>query len=276
MSATINPKFVTDLPSDVQKLVANYFTTNDLNSCMRVSKLWNHLFASDTMWEPIADQFNIKKIKKQENTPIHQFVLNSPVLNWLSEPLKFIILNTIPNNEYKTLVYKKIKADMLSNYSKEFVKALGGPFAVNRLPLIHVTDDDTSFSATYGIAQEYFSAPIVRAVLETDQSTEHFILFRIKDNSKEKLYRTALHFTACDTDAHIIGNVHGCDDMILGCLCTTANGLKFQLNRLQRLVQKKPVGVLIEDHELRPFGMSVNYSEGPTVTISGQSILELC
>jgi hypothetical protein len=90
---------ITGFSKDVQHLVAEYLTMQDLNKCMRVSQVWQNLFSSDFMWEPIAKKFDIKK---KELNSFHQFV-NATVVNYLPNFFKNQLLN-----DYKSLAYQKL------------------------------------------------------------------------------------------------------------------------------------------------------------------------
>jgi hypothetical protein len=47
MTIITNPS-ITDCPKDVQPLVAEYLTIQDLSRCTRVSQAWQNLFSSDS------------------------------------------------------------------------------------------------------------------------------------------------------------------------------------------------------------------------------------
>ncbi len=268
----INPLLLTDLPSDVQNYIANYLGITGLNSCMRVSKLWEQLFQSDTMWEPIAQKLNIKK---KEKSLVHQFVINSLILNWLPRNLGYL------QNEYKTLVRQKLLEEDEKNeaeFPEVIVKLLGGSDAFRRLPLlqlplIHITGGIIGIE----MKEEYFSAPVVRAIHKyenEEQDPECYILFRIKNNITGEVHCEGLNLyfdnEVLAWSSPLMLEVHPLQNkkkILFKGICYPPDDNS--LDRLQRIIQRKPVGLIIDK-------INNQYIEGPSTTSNGKSVLELC
>ena len=254
---------LTNLPIELQTCIANYLNMDDLSSCMRVSKLWNQLFQSDTMWEPIARQLHIGK---QETNPIHQFIINSPILNWFPKTLGFL------QNDYKTLIHQKfIKEDTVieRKFPKSIVEAFGGSDAFRRYPLIELP-----LTSIIGMEfqEEHFSAPVIRAICNhLDRYRVCYILFRIRNNLTGQIHCEALYLFCPDGNFFSFppsfhANSRECvlfDKNVCRPACDNS------FNRIQKLIQGKPVGLIVDK-------INDQFIEGPSTTSDGKSVLELC
>jgi hypothetical protein len=265
----ITNQLITGFPKDVQHLVAEYLTIQDLNQCMRVSHVWQNLFDSDVMWEPIAKKFDIQKA---EINSIHKFVIEKTnIVNYLPDLLKNQLLN-----DYKSLTHQKLssaKQDYQKKYP-EFVKVFDGITAIRHLPTVETTFDKLTNEYNYEAYQfddKHFTSPIVRAIVKwDDNSKEDFILLRIRNNSTNVIYLDAISFHSyfrvrCFTTTHTRPH----NRIICPMNCST-NVTEEKLNRLQRLIQGKPIGMIVTeigDHHI---------IEGDKTIDNGKSTLELC
>jgi Dynamin GTPase effector domain len=274
----ITNQLITGFPKDVQHLVAEYLTRQDLNECMRVSQAWQNLFSSDVMWEPITKKFDIKK---KELNSFHQFV-NATIVNYIPNFVKATIVDYIPNfvknqflNDYKSLAYQKLlleEQDFQKKYP-EFVKVFDGITAIRHLPTIEVTPDElinehNGFTDFYYFDYKHFTSPIVRAIVKWgDNSKTDFILLRIRNNATGEIYRDAISvYSLLEKMRFFKIDITRPHDRVI---CSTYSDMTAEkLDRLQRLIQGKPVGII--DTEER-----YSIVEGPKTIANGNSTLEL-
>jgi hypothetical protein len=262
----ITNALITGFPKDLQqRLVTKYLTMRDLNKCMRVSQAWQNLFSSDVMWEPIAEKFDIKK---KEFNSFHHFV-NATVVNYIPNFLKNQFLN-----DYKSLVCQKLsyeEQDFQMKYP-EFVEMFDGITAIRHLPTIEITSDKlihehSGLKELYYFDSKHFTSPIVRAIVKwDDNSKEDFILLRIRNNSTNVIYLDAISFHSyfrvrCFTIDHTRRH-----NRVICSMYSDVTAEK--LDRLQRLIQGKPIGML--DTEER-----YSIVEGHKTIANGKSTLEL-
>jgi hypothetical protein len=262
---------ITGFPEELQHLVAEYLTMQDLNQCTRVSHVWQNLFDSDGMWEPIAKKFNIKK---KEINSFHQFV-NTTIVNHLPNFFKIKLLN-----DYKSLVCQKFlleEEDIQRKCPKEFLEVFGGVTAIRNLPSIEITFNELIIEL-YGLREffsfktEHFSSPIVRATLKDDNSEKFFILFRIRNNETRKIYRDAISFYYSSGRRFFNLDHTKPPQRIIS--PEYSNVSQEKLDRLQRLIQRKPVGIInMEGPYCIMQESRTIYSKGVD---SGKSVLELC
>ena len=249
---------LTNMPIELQNHIANYFKMDDLSSCMRVSKLWNQLFQSDTMWEPIARQLHIRK---QEINPIHQIIINSPILNWFPKTLGVL------QNDYKTIIHQKfLKEDSVieRKFPKAIVDAFGGSDAFRRYPLIELPL--TIYNGRQ-YQEEHFSAPVVRAICNHIDS--YRILFRIRNNITGKVHCEALYLQENCFFSYLPPFQERPKKAVLFDKNICRPFYDNSVNRLQRIIQRKPVGLLVDQ-------INKQFIEGPSTTSDGKSVLELC
>jgi hypothetical protein len=265
----ITNALISGFPKDLQqRLVAEYLTMQDLNKCMRVSHVWQNLFSSDVMWEPIAEKFDIKK---KELNSFHQFV-NANVVNYLPNFVKTKLLN-----DYKSLVYQKLLLDEQDFQKKypEFVKVFDGITAIRHLPTIEVTPDKLiyeydSFTDFYYFDYKHFTSPIVRAIVKWgDNSKTDFILLRIRNNATGEIYRDAISVYSLLEKMRFfkIDSTRPHDRVICPAYSDVTEA---KLDRLQRLIQGKPVGIIDVDKEKK-----YRIVEGHKTIDNGKSTLEL-
>jgi hypothetical protein len=262
MTIITNPS-ITDCPKDVQPLVAEYLTIQDLSRCTRVSQAWQNLFSSDIMWKPIAKKFDIQK---EEINSIHKFVIEKTnIVNYLPNFLKNQLLN-----DYKSLTYQK-----LSYYQKnypEFLKVFDGITAIRRLPATEITDNLIN-NKTRHLNSKYFTSPIVRAILKNNYISYEieFILLRIRNNATGEIYRDAISFGSSGGKRYfrtVFTAPHNRVICPMNFSSTSATVTEEKLNRLQRLIQGKPVGIITELEWDR-------IVEGDKTIDNGKSTLEL-
>ena len=271
----ITNSLITELPFDLQHHVAEYLTMPDLNKCMQVSQAWKNLFSSDVMWRPIAKEFKVEKI---ELNSIHQFI-NSAIIKYLPDFFRSKL------NDYKSLTYQKIvlEKEYFQKKYPEFMEVFDGITAILHLPTIEMTSDEmiverglSGLLESYYFRDKYFTSPIVRVIFkendvrvifkESDDSQRDFILLRIRNNATGKIYLDAISFFP-------LGGMR-CFSMLnirpgQGVICSLyLDVTKERLNRLQRLIQGKPVGVILGETRY-----SIN--EGPKTIENKKSTLEL-
>jgi hypothetical protein len=279
MTLITNPS-ITSFPEDLQHLVAKYLTMQDLNKCMRVSQVWQNLFSSDVMWEPIAKKVDIKK---KELNSFHQFV-NATVVNYLPNFVKATVVDYIPNfvknqllNDYKSLAYQKLlleEQDFQKKYP-EFVKLFDGITAIRHLPTIEVTPDElinehNGFTDFYYFDYKHFTSPIVRAIVKGgDNSKTDFILLRIRNNATGEIYRDAISvYSIVEKIRFFKIDFTRAHDRVI---CPAYSDVtEAKLDRLQRLIQGKPVGIIDIDKEKK-----YRLVEGHKTIDNGKSTLEL-
>jgi hypothetical protein len=283
MSIMITTALITSFPEDLQHLVAKYLTMQDLNKCMRVSHVWQNLFDSDGMWEPIAKKFDIKK---KELNSFHQFV-NATIVSHLPNFFKIKLLN-----DYKSLVYQELlleEEDIQRRYPKEFLEVFGGATVIRKLPSLEITpedlmpeiiSDDLNYESYVRMGlkdlcyfkDEHFFAPVVRLTLKRESFSEIFILFRIRDNETGTIYRDAISFFSLDKERYFtIDHVRSGQRIIA---TIYSNVTQEKLDRLQRLIQGKPVGIVTREG---PNGIIEESRTTCSTGIDiGKSILELC
>lgn len=256
------------LPREIKCMVTEYLTINDLSNCFSVSHTWKNLFDSDVIWEPIAKKF---KVKKKEINSAHRFLIETPkIFNWIPSKLK----NYLSNN-YKNLIHQRFlleENNIQKKHPKEFSEVFGGARAIRRLPSIEITFDElihenNGLGSFFRFKDEHFSSPIVRATLKRHDNSENcYMLFRIINNETGAIYRDAISFFWVGMG--FFENVRTKPEQRVICphYCY---GTKEKLNRLQRLIQRKPVGVIVED---TPYTIV----EGEKTTADKKSVLELC
>ena len=247
---------LTNLPIELQTCIADYLNMDDLSSCTRVSSLWKKLFESDTMWEPIA---RLLPFRKQETNHIHQFIINSTILNWFPKTLGIL------QNDYKTLIHQKfLKEDTVieTKFPKVIVEAFGSSDAFRRYPLLELP---LTHIIGMEFQEEHFSAPVIRAI--SNHKWYCYILLRIRNNLTGQIHCEALYlfqdgnffsFSPPPFHARVL-----VDNSVCRPSCDNS------LNRLQRLIQRKPVGLIVDK-------INNQFIEGPSTTSDGKSVLELC
>ncbi len=248
------------LPIELHNHIANHLNMDDLSSCMRVSKLWNQLFESDIMWESIARRLHIGK---QEINPIHQIIINSPILNWFPKTIGVL------QNDYKTLIHQKfLKEDTVieTKFPKVIVEAFGGSDAFRRYPLIELP-----LTSIIGMEfqEEHFSAPVIRAICtHSDLYRIGYILFRIRNNLTGKIHCEVLYLQE-DYFFSFSPPLTKPREGVLFDKTICRPSCDNSLNRLQRLIQRKPVGLIVDK-------INNQFIEGPSTTSDCKSVLELC
>jgi hypothetical protein len=285
---------ITGFPEELHHLVAKYLTMQDLNKCMRVSHVWQNLFSSNVMWEPIAKKLDIKK---KELNSFHQFV-NATVVNYIPNFVKATIVYYVPNfvknqllNDDKSLVCQKLSSEEQDFQKKypEFVKVFDGITAIRHLPTIEITpedlmpeiiSDDLNYESYVRMGlkdlcyfkDEHFFAPVVRLTLKRESFSEIFILFRIRDNETGTIYRDAISFFSLGKERYFtIDHVRSGHRIIA---TIYSNVTQERLDRLQRLIQGKPVGMVTWEG---PNGIIEESRTTCSTGIDiGKSILELC
>lgn len=257
-----------DLPAELQYQLTEYLTIEDLSVCSRVCRTWRALFDSDVMWEMTAKRLKIKKI--EVDSYFHSLIKNVPfICNWL------------PNNNYKYLVQQKflLEVEEIQNqFPEEFLEVFGGAKAIQRLPYVEITIDDMIMEQGvmrrfYYFKDEHFSSPMTRTMV----NGQPFILFRIRNNETGEVYRNAVSFFSVGGDAASfffvarlrcfnIDNTRYNQRVICQCYARVSMD---KLNRLQRLIQRQPVGLINKED-------SYYIVEGPKITHDNKSVLELC
>lgn len=268
MSPTTNKSLI-DLPKDIQYELVKYLTVKDLSSCLLVSHAWKNIFGSDILWEPIAKRLGIKKL---QTNSIHQFLIETPLLfNCLPISLKNYLVN-----DYKSLIRQKFlleEENIRQTYPAEFLEVFGGAKAIQRLPAIEITFDDlihenNGFRDFYRFKDEHFSSPVVRATLKRNDNSEmYIILFRIINNTTGKIYRDAISFHSIAGMRFFETDATRREQRVI-CPCYS-DVTKEKLNRLQRLIQREPVGIIVEQERYA-------IAEGLKTTSDKKSVLELC
>lgn len=264
----VSNRLLIDFPGEIQQQIVQYLTINDLNNCSRVSHLWKNLFDSDLMWEPIAKKMGIKKL---DISLMHQFVIETPSLfNWFPNFLKCYL-----SNDYKFLIKKKIVLEeekIKKKYPKEFLQIFNGPKAIQRLPAIEINLNEmicihNGYRHFYYFKDEYFSSPIQRVILKIDHNSEiYFVLFKIINNKTGEIYRDAISFFSFANERFFnIDHTRPNQRIIFP---RYYNVTKEKLNRLQRLINREPVGIII--NETRD-----TFVEGEQMISNGKSVLEL-
>lgn len=259
---------ITNLPGEMHQLIVKDLTLNDIKNCMQVSLEWKRVFETNAIWEPIAEKYQAVKLGIFEDLALHQFILSAgfffatPVVNSMARSLQ---------SSYKSRVKQKISDDFRKTYPKEFFQIFGEEAglkgALRNLPVMNVARVDLAFvpksmgSVNYYFQNEYFISPIVIACIDNE---DYCILLRIRNNNTGKIYLNAVGFSAyylhyTPAENRIISIK---DDYL------ESKKESSTLNRIQRLVQHKPVGMLIEKDN--------TIVEGPTKTYEGKSVLELC
>lgn len=282
----INPlshNFLINFPPELQHLVAEYLTIDDLNNCLRVSHVWKNLFDSDIMWEPVANKLQVKKPKMNS---VHRFLIHTPtIFNRLTIPIRNYL-----STDYKSMIHQKFHSEetnILLTYPKELVKLIGGLKAMRKLPEIELTFDKVINKSKESmhlsdVKDEHFSAPIVRGILklgakpdfldygafleyELKNHSPGFLLFRIRNNETKETYREAIGL-------HTLGERRYFKSKSRYKIITGpySDVNKQKLDRLKRLIRREPVGMIIEQ-EMFDFIV-----EGPRTTDDGKNMLELC
>ncbi len=236
---------------------------------MQVSQEWKRIFESNAIWKPIAEKYQAVKLGIFEEVALHQFILSAGF--FFATPVVNSIARSLFQSNYKSRVNQKISDDFRKTYPKEFFQIFGEVAglkgALRNLPVINVARVDLAFvpksmgSVNYYFQNEYFISPIVIACIDNE---DYCILLRIRNNKTGKIYLNAVGFSAyylhyTPAENRIISIK---DDYL------ESKKESRTLNRIQRLVEHKPLGMLITTDN--------STVEGPTTTYEGKSVLELC
>ena len=163
-----------NLPKDIQKHITKKFHIRDMNACMRVSKLWDQVFSSDTLWKPIQEELGIEL---SVPTSLFRNMVKQPIIGAMINPLKNIL-----SLDYKHTVRKYYvdKDNQLSNHYPVWLEdAMGGIEPFRRLPVLELCKERK-------IKTSDFTAPIVLGIynntLDSEPDKVSFMLLRIRDN----------------------------------------------------------------------------------------------
>jgi hypothetical protein len=229
------PNPIAGLPYELQNLIVKKFTAKDLCNCICVSKVWKKVFESDRIWELIADQYQVTKP-----------VFKNPIFKWLNK-----------SEDYRSIV--RLKQHEVSSKHFEFFSVLmdNDNNKLLRIPLIEFYSHIQSTT----LHEKYFNSPITMAIVNWGQiyGCKYLILLRIKNNTSSEVYHEAFGIERIwvpppsppngtferNPYRFIVPFKTDHTQQII-----TGKNLKYteeKKARLQRLLQGKPVGLIIRD-----------------------------
>ncbi len=262
----ISSNFFMEMPEDILKSVTGKLTLQELNKCMRLSREHHDLFSSDAVWEPHAKEH---KVQKRKLNFIHQYLLqNSALFNWIPFPFQKYLAN-----DYKSLVNQKLLSDIQNNCPEEILKLFNGAEALHLLPLKEINLKDMTYihcplRGHRYFKEELFTSPIVLGILKMEnQEDSYFILLRIKNNETGEIFNESVRIYSIGK-YKFFNNQYTPPFQRIVCPGYCEVTLE-RLDRLQRLIQRKPVGLLIKEE-------TDTFVEGPNTLPNGKSTLELC
>ena len=281
------------LPEELHDIITKKINLRDINACVRVSKVWNQVFSSDTIWECPKEQLDIEISFSKS---ILKNMTKISLLGSMISPLKYLM--PIDN---KSLVREHLTNEddkIAKRFPKDIVEARGGMDALRRLPKVKIDDN-------FRCSKDHFTAPIVLGIYPGKVDSEiryrqicrhngyqpYFyqpqlrscLLLRIRNNEIKKIFYDVLSFRSCETCGHnafitevATGDLAEMDFPYVTVVFPIGYLGHFShfehLDRLTRLFQSKPVGIIVGKQK----DVSTTYLEGAQTTLEGNTTLELC
>lgn len=267
---------LSSLPVELHQHISKKLNLRDITTCFFVSKEWGRIFSQELVWEHLAPK---DKIKKVNYFSIHNFVTNNknifdqlPILiqNYLIDTQNFYQSYFVQKNLLNEFKNEKDLKDIKENYPKKWISYFGSAENIQSLPCIEFKPEDLPLNndGVKYFENEYFFQPIVRALTKSNwvlagwtyfgKYKYHILLFRIKNNKTGEIHCEAINLLP----KYIISSTKSGKSHFSS---TDASSCDIEIDRLKRLIQRKPVG-LCEKDEI----------EGPTTLPNGKSVLELC